>query len=153
MSRAIVAAAPVSGGVGTRGGLDDDGPSAPPAQPDDYGDKLLKLIPAEVVGGYMSLISVLDGSEEVAHLELLCRQVVYWMVLVAGFLATYFLMRFGFKVRDKRQIVVTLIAFLVWAYTLGGPFEISGVHSNTASGVLLTLFTFTVPKIPMGERR
>ena len=84
MPRAIVTSKPaVAATSGTRGAPDGDNWSvaedaAAPQVVDDYADKLLKLIPGEVVTVYLSMMTLLETSrDEVAF-------IVPWLVFVFG---------------------------------------------------------------------
>ena len=146
MGRSIITGSSASiEGSSTRGGLDEDEfENAKPSNSDDrYSDKLIKLIPAEVVGVYISMMAVLKGSSEAI------ADILPWFVFGFGVVATYFYLRFSLHVSERRQLVVSVVAFCVWAYTLGGPFKDAGLHSDTVSGLLLAAWTFAAPKIPM----
>jgi hypothetical protein len=141
MARAIVTAAPAVQAT-ARGA-----PSAAAPQTDSYSDIVMKLIPAEVVGVYLSMVAILrNSSDEVAGF-------VPWLVVVFGMAATYIYLRFTLKVTDIRQLLVTVGAFCVWAYAIGLPVEQQPAwHNGTYAGLLLIAYTFIAPKIPMGTK-
>lgn len=141
MPRAIIAAVPAGNGAATRGVPDGDFKAAPAA--DDYSDKLLKLIPGEVIGVYLSMQAILKNANNIA-------EIVPWLVFFFGALATYFSLRFTLKVTDRRQLVVTVGAFLVWALTIGSLPGQETWFNGTYAGLLLAAYTFIAPKIPMG---
>jgi len=144
MARAIISAPQSTNTEGIRGVPDGDAPGAPA---DDYSDKLLKLIPGEVIGVYLSMVMILDGSKAGAE------GVLPWIVFAFGVLATYFYLRVTLKVTDVRQLLVTVGAFCVWAYSMGKPpFVEEGLYNPTHAGLLLIAYTFIAPKIPMGVR-
>jgi hypothetical protein len=103
---------------GTAGG-------GPPAKiPDEWWEKIVKGVPAEVVGGYAALISFLKIPGDAFPLL---------VGFVLGLLATFFSMTIlrGLKWNNAKptlrriariQIVVALVAFTVWAYAQGGFF-------------------------------
>lgn len=143
MSRAIVGP-PATAKVATRGVPEGVAQAAPPA--DDYSDKLLKLIPGEVIGVYLSMTAILGSSADEIH------EYVPWLVFLFGMVATYFYLRVTLKVTDLRQLLVTVGAFCVWAYAVGLPFqEQPDWYNGTYAGLLLAAYTFIAPKIPMGE--
>lgn len=145
MPRAIISALPASKTGGVRGVPDGDATAAPV---DDYADKLLKLIPGEVIGVYLSMVMILNGSKAGAEGAL------PWLVFAFGVFATYFYLRVTLKVTDIRQLLVTVGAFCVWAYSMGKPpfVEESCLYDDTYAGLLLVAYTFIAPKIPMGKR-
>ncbi|MFK8016977.1 MAG: hypothetical protein AB8G17_16235 [Gammaproteobacteria bacterium] len=149
MSRAIVTKPTIhADGASTRGvpdggnwSLADD--VAGPEEVDGYADKLIKLIPGEVVTVYLSMMTLLENSrDEVAA-------IVPWLVFGFGVLATWFYLRVTLKVSNRRQIGITVGAFFIWAFTLGAPFENLDWYNGTYAGLLLAAYTFIAPKIPL----
>lgn len=146
MGRAIIARSTAAAGVATRGVPDGDAP--PAAETDQYADRLLKLIPAEVISVYISMTMILQGSATASDDSMLP-----WIVFAFGAFATWFYMRVTLKVTDWRQLLMTVLAFCVWAFAMGEPFT-SALGPNwteTHAGLLLAAYTFIAPKIPMGE--
>ena len=149
MPRAIIAK-PAAGpsDTGTRGVPDGDAP--PAVEADAYTDKLVKLIPAEVISLYLSMTWILSSATPDVH--------AYAPVVVFAFcaFATWFYMRYTLKVTDSRQLIVTVVAFLIWGFAAGEPYSEltwwqAGWWNETYSGLLLAGFTFLAPNIPMGE--
>lgn len=145
MGRQIVTAAPTAkANAGTRAGPGDDFKPAPVATAtDDYSDKLLKLIPGEVIGVYLSMVTILKHSrDEIAD-------VVPWVVFGFGILATWFYLRVTLGVKQLRQLLISTASFCVWAFTIGAPFDQQPWYNGTYAGLLLVAFTFLAPKIPL----
>jgi hypothetical protein len=136
MPRAIVYATTPAG---TRGGL-----GAPPA--DDYSDRILKLIPAEVIGVYVSMVTVAKSDDGLPLL-------VPWLVFLFGLLATYFYSRVALKVTDNRQLFLTVGAFSVWALTIGAPFDQLSWYRLSYGAMILPAYTFVVPMIMREQRQ
>jgi len=152
MSRSIVTKQAPSPDVRTRGVPDgdfkgNDDASAGAGAVDNYGDRLLKLIPGEVVGVYLSMQAILSNAQDVN------MEVVPWLVFAFGVFATWFYLRVPLKVINRRQIVITVGAFCVWAFTIGAPFDKEHLAwwSPTYAGLLLLAYTFIAPKIPLGD--
>ena len=142
MARAIVSATAVRADSGTRSVPDGD--AAPSVQADSYADKLVKLIPAEVISLYLSMTLILSSSSAEVH------DIVPGIVYGFCAFATWFYMRYTLKVTDWRQLLVTVLAFLVWGFTFGDPFPDLTWWNETYSGLLLAGFTFLAPNVPMG---
>ncbi len=143
MGRAIQTAAASTAKVSRRAGPDDEFIAAAPAV-DGYSDRLIKLIPAEVIGVYFSMVTVLKNSkDDVADL-------VPWLVFAFGAMATLFYLRVTLKVLNTRQLALSVIAFCVWAFTIGDPFSQFAWYNGTYAGLLLIAYTFVAPQIPMG---
>lgn len=142
MGRSIVTAAAAEGSVKARGG---PGSAATPATAsDDYSDKLLKLIPAEVIGIYLSMTTILNNAQDVS-------EYTAPLVFLFGVFATYFYLRFTLKVTNLIQLLVSVGAFCVWAYSMSSEEQLSW-YNGTYAGLLLVAYTFIAPKIPMGEK-
>jgi hypothetical protein len=148
MGRAIQTAAPVViPNVARRGGPDDDFRPSPTvaAAADGYSDRLMKLIPTEVIGVYFSMVTLLKNSrDEVADL-------VPWLIFAFGAAATWFYLRVTLKVLNARQLALSVVAFCVWAFTIGEPFSNFAWYNGTYAGLLLIAYTFVAPQIPMGS--
>ncbi|MDH3588898.1 MAG: hypothetical protein OEQ74_05805 [Gammaproteobacteria bacterium] len=148
MPRAIVDAAAPAAREGTRG-VPDDGFVAPSREEvDAYADKLLKLIPAEVIGVYLAMTSILQGAGNI-------HAPVPWLVFIFGIFATWFYLRFTLKVKETRQLVLTALAFCIWAFTIGGPFETLEWYRDaggTYAGLLLAGYTFMAPQIRITKK-
>jgi hypothetical protein len=117
--------------------LSDDNP---------YQDKLLKLIPTEIVGAYMFLSGVVSGSPDAAAatgstLDDKLIMVVFFALLA---LTPLYLWRVS-NVTNIVQIIVTTISFVVWVYTLGGPFSVWQIYNPLIGSVVLVIWTLAMP--------
>ena len=74
-----------------------------------------------------------------------------WVVLVLCAAATWLYLRVAQKVTDGLQLGISVCAFCIWAFAIGGPFKDFDWYSGTYAGIALAMFTFLVPLIPMGE--
>ena len=145
MGRSVVTVVPTDTGPKTRGAPGDSSRSAPVL--DDYSDALLKLIPAEVIGVYLAMQSVISNSREE---DMWANEVVF----LFGLFATYFYLHVVSGVRSARQLWVSIGAFFAWALAMdpGGPngLAIYEWHINgTYAGLFLIGYTFIAPKIPI----
>ena len=113
-----------------------------------YFDKAVKLVPTEIVGGYAVLAGIIgvDTASTAVPPDTLTKvlvQVSFFVLLVLTPLYLYFIS----KVRNKVQIVVTTIAYIIWIYTLGGPFSIWGIYNGKVAGVILTVWSWVIPLV------
>lgn len=117
---------------------------------DTYRDKLLKLIPAEIVAAFLALKGVLDAAQNVEGIEL-----IQWIVFVGLLIFTPLIFRYIYRVKDVKQHVLTTLAFVVWVFTVGGPFDqfflgpdgdILPIKGIIAS-IVLVFYTLTVPML------
>lgn len=141
MGRSIITIAPAAI-VASRAGPGSDVQSAPAA--DSYGDALLKLIPAEVIGVYLAMQSILTNAKPEPN------WVAFLVVFLFGVFATYFYLRVSLKVTNKLQLLLSVGAFCVWAYSMV-PADYFW-HNGTYAGLLLLAYTFIAPKIPLNAK-
>lgn len=103
-----------------------------------YQDRLLKLIPTEIIAAYMALQGVVPA----AYAKWATLAIA--VILVA--LTPLYLTRLQ-GVRHTGQVVMTTLAVVVWLYTLGGPFQYWGLYQPWIGSVLLVLWTLVVPLV------
>ena len=110
------------------------------ATADDYFGRLVKYIPAEIVALYLGIAGVIpklpDGKLNFPAL---------WIV----FLITLILVPVYLFLVTKRegkplgsQIILSTIAFPVWVFALGGPFESLGWYESWIASAALMFITF-----------
>jgi hypothetical protein len=114
--------------------------------PDAYLDKLVKYIPSEVVAAYLSL-------------DLICRSSnvnetwIRWAILLFGFVATPIYLWRALGVQKIIQLAISMAAFCVWAFALGGPFLALSWYKPLYGALLLPVFTFLAPLIAPDARK
>jgi hypothetical protein len=143
MGRSIVTVQPVSTRTTVRSGPEGDARSTPAA--DSYSEALLKLIPAEVIGVYLAMQAILSNAQEISRYTPL-------VVFLFGVFATWFYLRQTLKVSNRRQLLLSVGAFCVWAYSLSSPEQLAW-YNGTYAGLLLIAYTFIAPKIPLRSQR
>lgn len=104
------------------GGRAPGAPAGTP-EPDDFWNRLMKGIPLAVIGGYLATTDILnsvtdDGSQR-------AREIVFWLVFLFFTIMTPLFARRILKVKRRRQLALSTAAFVIWAFALGGPFDIS----------------------------
>lgn len=116
------------------------------ADQNPYQDKLLKLIPTEIVGAYMFLSGVVSGGPEsaAATASTLDDNLIFVVFFALLAFTPLYLWRVS-NVHNVVQIIVTTMSYVVWVYTLGGPFSIWGIYSPAAGSVVLVLWTLAMP--------
>src|SRR4030042_55069 len=106
-----------------------------------YMERLGKLIPAEGVGLYLVGQGVIPPAEKIA--------IVVWSILCLGL---------GVLVRAKTTgdransispqwgaIAVSAISFIIWVYTMPGPFQVYHVAVPFVGALAVLVWTFVVP--------
>lgn len=112
----------------------------------DYRDKLLKLIPGEVVAAYITIDGIIPAQENSAKWVSLLVSIVLLAAVPIYLVKT-------FEVINTRQIYFTMASFLVWLYSLGGPFKLWGpelgfqLHVPYIGSILLILWTLLIPLV------
>ncbi len=114
------------------------------AQPDDYAERLLKYIPTEAVGLWLTLDGAIQSADNnVPKIPLL------WFVFVICLVFTFFWIRQRTKEPKKptawTQILISCGAFVVWVFATGGPFAASWEFYRPLYGaLLLPIYTVAV---------
>ena len=114
---------------------------------DPYSSRLLKYIPSEIVAAYLVIQGMIpaDGGA-------LSFWVMLGVPLLMLALTPLYLRRLQ-GVKDANQIAVTMISFLVWLYTLGGPFTppYLDIHVAWLGSIILVLWTLLAPLFLQGR--
>ena len=142
MGRSIITTPAEAPQAATRSGPSSAAGTAP--KTDSYADALLKLIPAEVIGVYLAMQSILDNAQDISRFTPL-------VVFLFGVFATWFYLRVTLKVANPRQLLLSVGAFCVWAYSTSSPEQLPW-YNGTYAGLLLVAYTFIAPKIPLQSR-
>ena len=102
----------------------------------DYKMKLLKLIPSEIVAAYILIGSIIPDEYK------------QWGTIVAAIIMLVlipFYLRRLYDVKRLGQIIYIMVAFIIWIYTLGEPFQHWGIWQEWIGSALLILYTLTIP--------
>jgi hypothetical protein len=120
------------------GGGEGEGVSTPAA--DDFTSRLMKLVPIEVIGTYLAATALLDPVPNTTN-----RKIVMWIVFGVMLVMTPLYLRRQAKVIRKKQLGVSAAAFAVWAFALGGPFQLAwSGYEVWMGGIAVILFTFVL---------
>ncbi len=117
------------------------------AEKDNYRDKILKYIPAEIIGVFIM------GDGAIRSYPELIYSWIYWAWFIICFIITPFYVEWISKdpklpkglTRPIRQMVITTVAFVVWVISLGGPFVTLAFYHPIIGILLLPLFTLLAP--------
>jgi hypothetical protein len=108
-------------------------------QPREFLEKVIKIIPSEVIAGYMFLISTLP----VITVDPL-RNILKWIifsVLIASIPLYYRSLAKGQPF--IRHAVISIVAFAVWSYSISGP-TMMGDEYYDPIVASLSLMSFTI---------
>lgn len=126
--------------VGRRRRAAESGPAtrasdqSPPTPADGYNDRVLKYIPAEVVTLYLSVDGLVRAKPHSPALS--------WGLFAFGLLATVLYLRFSAGVTKPLQLVVSAVAFFVWALAIGSPSSHIPGYDPIWGAIALPIFTF-----------
>src|ERR1035437_1125281 len=101
------AARPADAGIGSR-----------ETTADDYTSKVVKLIPTEGVALYLFLSGVIGAATPVESRR---GPILTFVFVALLFLTVPYLKRVA-GVRSRSQLAISTAAFVVWVFSLGGPF-------------------------------
>ena len=108
---------------------------------DTYFDKVLKYIPADVVVAWIAATGIIKGAAEPTN-------TVLWIAFIAGLAITaLWIWRQTSEPNAEPayvQILISIGAFTVWVFALGGPFEELTFYSPLYGSLLLIAYTLVV---------
>lgn len=111
-----------------------------------YVDRLIKLIPAEVVGLYVVGAGLIPADQKYA--------LVGWAVFCMIFLLISRILGTKSSKSNKTQwptVVISTISFIIWLYVMGGPFEKFDIHIPWLGSLIMVAWTSIVPLIYHGD--
>ena len=115
---------------------------AQPAE-DPYVAKVVKYIPAEVVAAYQAGAGIILDSQAASKTNVLWAWVAFLFILCP------FWMAFATRERGQPiawfQTLIAPVAFLVWVFALGGPFEQAAWYEPLYGSLALIAMTLVVP--------
>jgi hypothetical protein len=115
-----------------------------PTKADDYGTKLLKLIPAEIVAVFITIDGIIRSADRTDAMPW-----IYWLVFVVLTLGTYLYVSRAADLpllsKPSWQALLSTISFVVWVFAVGGPFKDLNWYDPVYGAILLPLYTFLIP--------
>lgn len=119
----------------------------PEDQIDGYFDRLLKYIPADVVGLWLTGSGLIRSqADDTSRVGLL------WLLFVVGVVLAFFWTRKQTAEPGKptawRQILLACGAFFVWVFAIGGPFAEMSFYRPLYGSLLLLIYTSVIPLLP-----
>ncbi len=107
---------------------------------DGYIDRLLKYIPTEIVAVFLlvqGLVMKMDHASDPF------KPMLWGVFLLFAVFTPLYLWRI-LKVMKITQLVISLVAFVVWVFALGGPFTTLGWYDLLYGEILLPIFTIVI---------
>jgi hypothetical protein len=134
------------------GGVDDAGGAAVTVPESsgsigDYLDRLMKMVPAEAIGLYIVGKGVIGEQWGI---------LVGWAVFCLAFVILLRVKYTADPVKklspDWIHIIISSVAFLIWTYSMGQPFEAFNIYNATIGSLLMLAYTAVVPVLYKGPR-
>jgi len=119
--------------------------------PDDYADKIVKLIPTDVVAAWVAVVSAIKAAPgQIGETGL-------WVIFAVGVVmaAAWTWKRSSAPNKPKpiAQTCVSTLAFCVWAYATGGALPVwpGNLYNPLYGTLVLVFFTLASGLVPMPE--
>jgi len=117
-------------------------------KPDPYQSKLLKLIPSEIVGVYLTIFGIIKSTYgEITLPE--TSGIITWIVFGILLVLTPLYLKFVMKVSKGMQIALTTVGFVIWVLTIGGPFSTLETGDSKLipllGAIVLPIYTLFIP--------
>lgn len=109
-------------------------------QTDGYVDKIIKLIPGEVVALYITLAGILAAGG-------MSSSTMIWVIFFVCLIGTPLYLNRISHVGNTVQIGISTVAYIVWVFALGGPFATLSWYLPIYGALLLPIFTFFAPMV------
>ena len=106
---------------------------------DQFTDRLFKYIPAEVVVVYVFVEGLIRNAPAGVP-----RGKVLWGVFFFLLAGTWVYLNRVQNVSKKAQLVISTLAFAVWVFSLGGPFQSFSWYNPFYGSLFLPLYTFGI---------
>lgn len=117
-------------------------------QIDGYFDKLIKYIPSEIVGAWIAIKGIIVSSSDIPVTFL-------WVLFIAftSLTGVYIYKQTSErrKVPATTQILISIGAFIVWAFALGEPFSTLPFYRPIYGSILLILYNLAIPLVNPSE--
>lgn len=110
---------------------------------DTYADRVVKYVPADIVAAWTAVIGIVKAAKDVPS------NTVLWVCFLLGIIISLFWMLRQTKIAGRPldsvaywQSATATVAFIVWAFAIGGaPFESLPFYSPVYGSLLLIAFT------------
>lgn len=117
---------------------------------DTYFDKILKNIPADIVGAWVVVTGFISAATDVPTATLL------WIAFVFGLVITFFWTLRQTTEPNKppalTQCAIATGSFFVWVFALGGPFATLAVYRPVYGSLLLVAYTLVTAIVNPPEK-
>jgi hypothetical protein len=119
----------------------------------DYLERLIKLIPGEVISLYLVGKGVISSGNDAQ------TPMSYWILWTVFSLVAVFLVRMLGTADPKEgqsaqfpAVVISCVSFLVWVYSMGDLFKLLNVYEPKLASLMVLCWSFVVPYFYRGDR-
>ncbi|MEA5536832.1 hypothetical protein [Crocosphaera sp. XPORK-15E] len=124
--------------------------SEKPSEVDGYLDKIMKYIPSETVGVWITIKTMIEGNNDIP------QSAVLWGIFIFCLFLTFAYIRLlPSESKDKpsiKQAIISVGAFIVWTIAIGGePFRAISWYHPVYGSILMILYTAFIPLIPLEQ--
>ena len=107
---------------------------------DSYVSRVAKYIPSEVLAFYVGASGLVASWDQTDG----ATRTAWWLIFAIGLVGTpaYLLKLSKLKTPWSMHALISSVAFVIWAYTLGGPFKLMANYSPQFGSLGLVVFTF-----------
>jgi hypothetical protein len=132
MSRRVITTQLQAAGTGT-------------AAVDGYTDKLVKYIPADIVGAWVFASSAIKAASGVPVTTLLWIAFAVLLAITPVWIWQW--TKLPGKPKAATQMTISTVAFAVWVFALGGPFAAMSFYRPLYGSLLLVLYSLLAAMI------
>ena len=118
----------------------------------DYLDKVARLIPSEIIAGYLTMIGFVGAVKDIQ-----AQNIIIWIVFGIGLILTpIYLNKVAEAGKPKRNhLVLSTFAFLVWAYVTTGKQLLETISPDlfdqAIASIILVAFSLISAVIPLNK--
>lgn len=112
----------------------------------EYFEKIAKLIPSEIIAAYMAIIGLIPLIKN----NSLHEPFYYGTFLVLLILTPLYFIKVADKKKPKTiHVILSSLAFIVWAYCISGATIVPNYFDSAISSIILIVFTLISGLIPL----
>ena len=111
----------------------------------NYLDKVSKLIPSEIIAGYLTIFGLIATAPEGM------RKPLYWGSAALCFILTPIYLYFQAEANKPKYVhlIVSTVAFLIWAYVTTGSTLVGELYNAAVASIFLIVFSLISGIIPL----
>jgi hypothetical protein len=118
-----------------------------PTTADDYLSRLLKYVPIEMISAYLIVAGIVESAYSEQQRA---QRIALGVLLVLGLVATWFYSARVLKISRTSQLIMTVVAFTVWVFAIGGVFATTDWYQPWMGTIAVVIFGVAVRIIGLG---